>query len=182
MSIRPLILALVLAVPAGAHAQNKLNDGKIELTLKLPAENGGSSFTTPNTDYLARYFNVSRCVCDTDSDTKEYRIEYRWVDPAPTPTPTELLRPWSGEGCNAAMSSTRDAQCLDHPTFTPAELATVKTVDYDARDLMLHDAARGRLPDVDVTRRPALARHAIGQRSGTDEDLRCSPRQGTRTR
>jgi hypothetical protein len=36
MSIRPLILALVLAVPAGAHAQNKLNDGKIELTLKLP--------------------------------------------------------------------------------------------------------------------------------------------------
>jgi hypothetical protein len=142
MSIRPLILALVLAVPAGAHAQNKLNDGKIELTLKLPAENGGSSFTTPNTDYLARYFNVSRCVCDTDSDTKEYRIEYRWVDPAPTPTPTELLRPWSGEGCNAAMSSTRDAQCLDHPTFTPAELATVKTVDYDARDLMLHDAER----------------------------------------
>lgn len=142
MSLRPLLLALLVAVPTGAQAQNKLNDGQIQLKIKLPTEPGGSTFAEPNDGDLDRYFNLARCLCDTDSDTKEYRIEYSWIAPAPTSTPTEPLHPWSGEGCDAEMTSTRDAACVEHTVFTPVELATVKTVDYDARDLMLNDAER----------------------------------------
>ena len=82
MSIRPLILALVLAVPAGAHA-DQLDGATIDLTLKV---RDGDSFIVPNDVDIPRYFNQARCLCDSDDD-KEYQVEYTWAGTAPSPLP-----------------------------------------------------------------------------------------------
>jgi hypothetical protein len=98
MSIRPLILALVLAVPAGAHAQIKLDGATIDLTLKV---RDGDSFIVPNDVDIPRYFNQARCLCDSDDD-KEYQVEYTWAGTAPSPLPSATLHAWAGASCDQA--------------------------------------------------------------------------------
>src|SRR5688572_24003328 len=98
MSLRPLVLVLVpataiLAAPR-AHAEDQLAMGVIKLELKLPAENGGD-FTLPTAQYLKRYFNQARCVCD-DTAPQEYQITYSWAT-RPTGTPiATAVDAWAG--------------------------------------------------------------------------------------
>lgn len=140
MSLRLPLVAVALALLAPAANATPLSDGTVQLSLRLPPESGTGDFTDPNPDYLKRYFNFARCKCDTDTMTKEYQIEYTWVAPAPSPLPTQDLIPWSGEGCNAEMVSTRTSQCTQHELFSPTSIGTVKRVDYNARALMSHPA------------------------------------------
>ncbi len=148
MSLRLPLVAVALALLAPAVHAEPLSSGTVKLTLKLPPEDGGTGFTAPSAVYLARYFNFARCMCDTDTTTKEYEIEYTWDGMAPSPVPSQELHPWSGEGCDADMTSVRDGQCTAHDIFTPASISTIKRVDYDAQALMSHPADTEACPDV----------------------------------
>ncbi len=147
MSLRLPLVAVALALCAPAVHAEPLSSGTVKLTLKLPPEGGGSGFVAPSATYLARYFNFARCQCDTDTTTKEYQIEYTWDGTAPVPVPTQELHPWSGEGCDADMTSVRDGQCTAHDIFTPASISTIKRVDYDAQALMSHPSDTEACPD-----------------------------------
>ena len=88
MSLRLPLVAVALALLAPAVHAEPLSSGTVKLTLKLPPEDGGTGFTAPSAVYLARYFNFARCICDTDTTTKEYEIEYTWDGMAPSPVPS----------------------------------------------------------------------------------------------
>lgn len=133
MSIRPLILALVLAVPAGAHA-DQLDGATINLTLKV--RDGDGDFIAPNLDDVPRYFNQARCLCD-DDDQKEYQVEYTWAGTEPSPLPDVTLNAWAGASCDSATTSDRDMNCRALPSFEASALTPVERVEYNARDLML---------------------------------------------
>jgi hypothetical protein len=156
MSIRPLILALVLAVPAGAHA-DQLDGATIDLTLKV---RDGDSFIVPNDVDIPRYFNQARCLCDSDDD-KEYQVEYTWAGTAPSPLPNATLHAWAGASCDQAPAD-RDPNCRKLSTFDANTLTSVVRVDYNARDLMLPPAAV--TCDVDGTR---TVQHWLVTQSGS---------------
>ncbi|MEZ4400940.1 MAG: hypothetical protein R3B06_13020 [Kofleriaceae bacterium] len=160
-----LVLAALAALVAPSARADQLSGGKIALKLKLPPENGGTGFEAPSATYLARYFNFSRCVCDTDTTTKEYEVEYTWDGGSPpSPVPSVDLHPWAGQNCDSDTEATRDANCTPLPLFTAASISTLARVDYDLRDLVARpvDVPRGQ------ARRPALAghpnRHGVGRR------------------
>lgn len=157
MSLRPLALVLVpatlLGASAPARAEDQLGGGQIQLTLKLPSEDGGTPIT-PTVEDRKRYFNQARCLCDLGASQGEeelYYVEYSWVGGnAPASTTADEIVIWAGQGCDAEPT-TRDLQCTQVDIIDePSDITLAPERPYRVSDLLLkpNDTT---CPESDVT-------------------------------